>query len=214
MQAAYGTAAAYPVGTEKTWYLSGSDIGGATVNGQSSGGGQLVDTSAAITPGSSTYSSTGDPVGPNYTETSALDQSQPIQDPPGTSIRFVSAAMAQPMDVVGSPRLTVQLSAPTVAASQGIPAGQLVVFAKLYDIGPDGTTVQLPDRLISPARVADVTKPVTLELPGIVHRFDTGHHLAIVLAGGDLAYRGSNTPQPVTLTTGGAFQQRLTIPVA
>ena len=43
------------------------------------------------------------------------------------------------MDVVGSPRLTVQLTAPTVAATQARgPAGQLVVFAKLYDVGPDG----------------------------------------------------------------------------
>ena len=87
-----------------------------------------------------------------------------------------------------------------------------MLFAKVYDVGPDGA-VELPHRLISPARVADVTKPVTVELPGIVHRFAPGHRLAIVLTGGDLAYRGSTAPQQVMLTTGGSFLQKLTVPV-
>ena len=54
--------------------------------------------------------------------------------------------------------------------------------------------MELPHRLISPARVADVTKPVTIELPGDrAPSSRAGHRLAIVLAGGDLAYRGSTT---------------------
>ena len=110
-------------------------------------------------------------------------------------------------------RFTVQLDAPTVAATQAAgPAGRLVVHAKVYDIGPDGT-VELPDRLISPVRVTDVTKPVSIELPAIVHRFEPGHRLAVVLAGGDLAYRGSTLPQPVTLTTGPGRNQQLSVPV-
>ena len=67
--------------------------------------------------------------------------------------------------------------------------------------------------MISPVRVADVTKPVTIELPGIVHRFAAEHRLVIVLAGGDMAYRGSTAPQPVTLTIGGGRTQQLTVPV-
>jgi ABC-2 type transport system ATP-binding protein len=117
------------------------------------------------------------------------------------------------MTVVGSPRLTVQLDAPVIAGTQSAgPAGQLVVFAKLYDVGPDGT-VELPHRLISPVRVADVTKPVSIELPGIVHRFAPGHRLAVVLAGGDLAYRGSTAPQQVSLATGPGRTQQLVLPV-
>jgi ABC-2 type transport system ATP-binding protein len=92
-------------------------------------------------------------------------------------------------------------------------AGELVIFAKVYDIAPDGTTVELPRRLIAPARIADVTKPVTIELPGIVHQFAPGHQLAIVLTGGDLAYRGSDGPQAVTLTTGGGNVQQLSLPL-
>jgi ABC-2 type transport system ATP-binding protein len=117
------------------------------------------------------------------------------------------------MDVVGSARLTVQVSAPSVAVTQaGGPAGQLVAFAKLYDVGPNGA-IELPHRLVSPVRVADVTAPVTIELPGIVHRFAAGHRLVVVLAGGDMAYRGSDVTQPVTLTTGPGLGQQLSVPV-
>jgi predicted acyl esterase len=152
------------------------------------------------------------PVGPNYTETSYLDQSAPVTDPPGTAVRFATAPLTAPVDVVGSPRLTVQLDSPATLTQAAGPAGRLVLFAKVYDVGPDGA-VELPHRLISPVRVGDATRPVTIELPGIVHRFEAGHRLAVVLAGGDLAYRGSTTPQPVTLTTGPGRVQQLTLPV-
>ena len=56
-------------------------------------------------------------------------------------------------------------------------------------------------------------QPFTIELPAIVHRFEAGHQLAVVLAGGDTAYRGSNVRQAVTLTTGGTNVQQLTLPV-
>jgi ABC-2 type transport system ATP-binding protein len=201
---AYATAPSYPVGTERTWYLSGSSTPAAD--------GALVSSKAQVVPGLSAYSSTA-PVGPNYTETSGADQSGPVTDPPGSAIRFATEPLDTDTDVVGSPRLRVQLTAPTVALTQRAgPAGQLVAYAKLYDVGPD-TAIELPDRVISPVRVADVTKPVTIELPGIVHRFEAGHRLVVVLAGGDLAYRGSSVPQPVVLRTGPGVTQQLTVPV-
>ena len=198
---AYATAPSFPVGGSKTLFLSG---GGTE--------GELVSSRYEVEKGLSAYSSAS-PVGPNYTETSALDQSQPVTDPSGTAIRFATAPLTKAMTVVGSPRLTVQLDAPIVAGTQAAgPAGQLVVYAKLYDIGPDGA-VELPDRLISPVRVADVTKPVSIELPGIVHRFAPGHRLAVVLAGGDMAYRGSTVSQQVSLATGLGKTQQLVLPV-
>jgi len=212
---AYAVAPSFPVGSGKTFFLSGSDVGGSTLRGVSTGRGALVTNEKQVTPGTSAWSSSS-PFGPNYTETSALESSlkpePPVTDPPGSSVRFLTAPLTAPMTVVGSPRLTVQLDAPAVATTQAAgPGGQLVLFAKVYDVGPGGT-VELPNRLISPVRVADVTKPVTIELPGIVHRFAAGHRLAIVLAGGDLAYRGSTAPQQVTLATGGAFVQKLLVP--
>jgi ABC-2 type transport system ATP-binding protein len=201
---AYASAPSYPVGSEQTFYLSGSSVGGTD--------GSLVTSRTQVVPGVSAYSNLA-PIGPNYTETSALDQSQPVTDPPGSAIRFGTTPLGRPVDVVGSPRLTVQLDAPSVALAQAAgPAGQLVVYAKLYDVGPDGA-IELPNRLISPVRVADVTKPVTIELPAIVHRFPAGHRLVVVLAGGDMAYRGSTTTQPVTLATGPGRTQQLTLPV-
>jgi ABC-2 type transport system ATP-binding protein len=201
---AYATAPSYPVGTQRKFFLSGSSAGGTD--------GSLVTSQAQVVPGTSAYSGVA-PVGPNFTELSGVDQSGPVTDPPGTAIRFATPALTRSMDVVGSPRLTVQLTAPTVTATQSAgPAGQLVVYAKLYDIGPDGA-IELPNRLISPVRVTDATKPVTVELPAIVHRFEAGHRLAVVLAGGDLAYRGSTLPQPVTLATGPGLTQQLSLPV-
>jgi ABC-2 type transport system ATP-binding protein len=176
------------------------------------GGGALVADPAAVVSGTSGYGSPS-PVGPNYSETSALDQSGPVSDPPGTAISFASAPLEGPVDVVGSPRVTVRLDSPTARAAQGTTAGQLVVYAKLYDVGPDGTPVELPQRLISPVRVADVDQPVSIELPAIVHRFEAGHRLALVLAGGDLAYRGSNARHAVTLATAQGAPQTLVLPV-
>ena len=199
---AYAVAPSYPVGTERTFHLSSTGAGG----------GALVTSPREVARGTSAYGSVA-PIGPNYTETSFLDQTAPVADPPGTAIRFATPPLAQPLDVVGSPRLTVQLTAPAVALSQRTgPGGQLVAYAKVYDVGPDGA-VELPRRLISPVRVTDVTRPVTIELPGIVHRFEKGHSLAVVLAGGDLAYRGATLPQQVQLTTGPGRVQQLTVPV-
>jgi ABC-2 type transport system ATP-binding protein len=198
---AYATAAAYPVGTSKTLYLSGGGNDGA-----------LVDSQSLVVPGESIYSSAG-PIGPNYTETSAIDQAQPVTDPTGTAARFSTSRLSRALNVVGSPRLTVRLDAPIVAGTQTTgPAGQLVVYAKLYDVGPDGA-VELPRRLVSPVRVDDVTQPVCIELPGIVHRFPAGHRLAVVLAGGDFAYRGSTLPQQVRIVTGPGVTQQLALPI-
>jgi predicted acyl esterase len=201
IQQAYATAPSYPVGSTRTLYLSGPSVPGTD--------GGLVTSRTAVVPGTTGYTSPS-PIGPNYTETSALDQSGPVSDPPGTAIRYVTPALTQGMNVVGSPRLTVQLTAPTVLPTN--PDTQLVVYAKLYDIGPNGA-IELPDRLISPARVADPSRPFTIELPAIVHRFEPGHRLSVVLAGGDMAYRGSNVRQTVALTTGGTNVQQLTLPV-
>jgi predicted acyl esterase len=200
---AYAVAPSYPVGTERTFHLSSTGTGG----------GALVTSPRQVAGGTSAYGSVA-PIGPNYTETSYLDQTGQVTDPPGTAIRFSTPPLAQPLDVVGSPRLTVQLTAPAVALTQEAgPAGQLVAYAKVYDVGPGGAAVELPRRQISPVRVTDVRRPVTIELPGIVHRFEKGHSLAVVLAGGDLAYRGSTLPQQVQLTTGPGRVQQLTVPV-
>jgi ABC-2 type transport system ATP-binding protein len=202
VEQAYTSAPAFPVGTERTLFLSS----------ERPEGGALVADPTSVAAGTSAYASTA-PVGPNYTETSALDQSQPVFDPPGSAVQFVTEPLAAPVDVVGSPLLTVTLDSGAELTQARGPDGELVAFAKLYDVGPDGEPVELPNRLISPVRIADVARPVTIELPGIVHRFDAGHRIVLVLAGGDMAYRGSNLRQAVTLSTGAGITQELTLPV-
>jgi predicted acyl esterase len=203
---AFGTADAYPVGARRALHLSGD--------------GALVPDADAVSAGSRSWTNPGGGAAASYSEVSALqgvavpDDVTPPFDTPGTFAAWTTPPLAAPLDVVGTPRLDVHLDAPAVAAVQHLgPASQLLVFAKLYDVAPDGRQ-SLVHRLISPARVADVTQPVTIELPGIVHRVEPGHRLRLVLAATDAAYKNAYPVQPVTLasTTGGT-DQTLTLPV-
>ena len=180
-----------------------------------SGAGDLVDDREDIETGSQSHANAS--VAPtSYSETSALEGStvsNPPSDATGTFAAWTSARLARAADWVGSAQLTVHLDAPVAAGTQaGGPAGKLVLFAKVYDIAPDGTKT-LKNRLISPVRVADVTEPVEIALPGIVHRFATGHRIQVVLAASDFAYAGNRAPQPVTVTTSPASPGTLRMPL-
>ena len=86
-----------------------------------------------------------------------------------------------------------------------------MLFAKLYDVAPDGTQT-LHDRLVSPARVADVTKPVTVRrragtaVPG-------RDRIRLVVAAGDAAYRGNAVAHPVTVRTSPSAPSVLRMPL-
>jgi ABC-2 type transport system ATP-binding protein len=115
--------------------------------------------------------------------------------------------------MVGSPHLTLHLDAPVAESSQTTgPGGHLILFAKIYDVAPDGTQT-LKNRLISPVRVADVTKPVDVELPGVVQQFAAGHRIRVVVAASDAAYVNNTASQPVTITTGPDQPSALLLPL-
>ena len=174
-----------------------------------------LTTSSAVTPGSASYANAG-PAPTSYSETSGLEGSQvnnPPSDAPGTAVSFTSAPLAAPADLVGSPRLRLHLSAPVAAQTQGAdPGGKLVLFAKIYDVAPDGS-VTLHNRLISPVRVTDVTKPVSVTLPGVVQRFPAGHRIRVTVAASDAAYAGNHAAQPVTVTTSAAAPSLVRMPL-
>lgn len=202
---AYGSAAAYPVGTTQELYLSGTD--------------RLVSSKASVLPGSASYANPPGGVPASYSEVSALQGSQvpdgvtPPYDTPGTFASWTTAPLASPVVSVGVPTLTLRLSSPLVAQTQGRgPAGQLLLFAKIYDVAPDGSKT-LVHRLVSPTRVPDVTKPVTIELPGVVHRYDAGHRLSVVVAATDAAYRNNAVVQPVSVVTSPTEPGVLRLPV-
>ena len=201
---AYASAGAYPVGSAQKLYLSGSDA--------------LVTAMSQVHPGSATYANLLGPAPTSYSETSAAqdsipDEATPPTDAPGTYAAWTTAPLTAAADTVGVPTLDVRLSSAVAQATQSAgPAGQLLLFAKVYDVAPDGS-VTLVHRLVSPIRVADVTKPLHLELPGIVHRFAAGHRLRLVLAATDAAYRNNATVTPVTALTDPADPGVLTLPV-
>ena len=100
--------------------------------------------------GSASYASAG-PAPTSYSETSAVGgQDDPLVDGPGTFVCWTSPALTAPADLVGR-------AAPDGAAGlphrRGHPAAghgrQLILFAKLYDVAPDGTQT-LKGRLVSP----------------------------------------------------------------
>jgi ABC-2 type transport system ATP-binding protein len=194
---AYDHAPTLPGGPASTLYLSGS--------------GDLTPDRSKVAAGSQNFVTP--PQAPaSYSETSALDQSQPVRDTPGTFASFTSAPLGGDTDVVGSPSVDVRLSAPA-NANPVDPAQDLVLFFKLYDVAPDGSIV-LVHRLVAPARLSDPNRTVHVELPGIVHRFARGHRFELVIAGSDAAYRGDAGPWPVTVSTDPAHPGTLPIPLA
>lgn len=196
---AYAAADAYPIGTSTRYALSG--------------GRALAAPGEPVLPGSATFVSTGSTVPTNTGEVVVDAAALPALDPPGTFARWTGAPLAAPLDVAGIPELAVRLDAPLVAATQTTsPIGKLQLFAKLYDVAPDGSRTLVKD-LVSAFRVRDVTEPVRVTLPGVVHRFDTGHRPELVLATSDAGYKGLGLAGTVTVVDSPLAPNVLSLPV-
>ncbi|MDQ3156310.1 MAG: prolyl oligopeptidase family serine peptidase [Actinomycetota bacterium] len=198
-----GTASTYAVGKAKKLYLS--DKG-------------LVDSTAGIRPGTQSFVTTAAGAPTTLGELDAVGGQVGVTLPlpdvnlPGTFASWTGDPLAKATTVVGSPELDVTLSAPTAAITQAAgPAGQLVVFAKVYDVDAVGKA-SLINGLVAPVRVPDVTKPLHVTLPAFAHRFAPGHRIAVYLVGGDANYRAGTVAAPVSVVTG-STAQRLTLPV-
>jgi predicted acyl esterase len=181
-----------------------------------SGSSGMRPAGARVVAGSSTYTNaSGAPT--SYSETSALEGvyvDLPPSDTPGTFAAYTTRPLARAAVIAGIPTLTLHLHAPVAEAGQTVdPGGHLVLFAKIYDVAPDGS-VTLHNRLISPVRVRDVTKPVTVQLPGVVQRIRAGHRIRVVLAAGDSAYAGNTLVQPVTVRTSAQHPSVLRLPLS
>jgi len=192
---AYATSSTFPVGTSKSYYLSGTQLVTSALG--LLGGSQSLLTAPAGAP----------------TNLSALDAISyfaalpvPEADLPGTTASWNTAPLGAKVDVAGSPKLTLAVSSPTAAATQlGGPAGDLVLFVRLQDVAPDGTASDI-NNLTAPVRIPDVTKPFTVTLPAFVHRFAPGHRIRLVVASSSVNYRGGLGANLVTITSGSAGQ--------
>lgn len=185
----YGTAAELPALSQKM-YLSGD--------------GKLVDNRSKVVRGSRQYTNWLVPT--SHSESSiapliGLPDPKPY-DTKGTYLGWRSAPLTAPVDVVGAPKATLKVVSPKAERVQnsGDASDKLVLFAKVYDVAPDGTR-KLVNRLVSPVRVPDVTRPFTVDLPGIVHRYEKGHRLEFVIAASDTAYFGNRGIKPVTVVS-------------
>ncbi|MGJ5752190.1 putative CocE/NonD family hydrolase [Streptomyces puniciscabiei] len=182
-----------------------------------SGDGTLVNSRAEVAGGSRGYTNALVPT--SHSESSlagVIGLSDPAPyDTKGTCLAWTGAPLTRNLDVVGAPQITLKVVSPKAERTQdsGDAADELVLFAKLYDVAPDGTQT-LVHRLVAPVRVPDVTKRFTVTLPGIVHRYATGHRLRFVIAASDDAYFGNRGIKPVTVVSAPGDTGVLRLPVA
>ena len=86
-----------------------------------------------------------------------------------------------------------------------------MVFAKLFDVAPDGTERMIP-RDVAAVRIAGqpgVATARTIDLRGVTHRVAAGHRLRVVLASTDAAFTARSVAD--TYTVSGPVE--LTLPV-
>ncbi|HEY0453471.1 alpha/beta fold hydrolase [Actinophytocola sp.] len=110
-------------------------------------------------------------------------------DLPGQSARFSSRPLTSQLLIAGSSTVRLRISA---VPGVPVPEGGAVLFAKLYDVGPDGTRI-LPGAAVSPLRVPTLPadgSPVelTVTLPGIVRPIETDRRVELVVSTTDQAY--------------------------
>lgn len=192
---AVGSAPSYPLGPDRAFHLSA--------------GARLTTDPGQVESGSATFGAL--PVGLTGSGNGAVEI--PTPDLPGTTTAFTSAPLETDLDVAGVPRVRVRIDAPSFAGTQALdPTFKLVLFAKLLDVAPDGTAT-LPRNQLSAVRIGDVTKPVEIELPGIVHRFARGHRLRLQLSSSNTLNRGNTLPGIVTVRLDAGDPSTLSVPV-
>ncbi|WP_435851088.1 CocE/NonD family hydrolase [Streptomyces tibetensis] len=181
-----------------------------------SGDGKLVDNRRKVARGSRGYTNGLIPTSHSESSLAGLIglPDPPPSDTEGTYLDWTTPPLERPLDVVGAPRATLKVVSPKAERTQNSSdaADKLVLFAKLYDVAPDGTRT-LVRRLVAPVRVPDVTRSFTVTLPGIVHRYETGHRLRFVIAASDDAYFGNRGIKPVTVVSGPGDTGVLRLPV-
>jgi predicted acyl esterase len=194
---AYATSPSFPVGSTKNYYLTNAQGLTTNVLGITRSNQALVTVPA----GAPAEFGSLDAIG-------SASEPRPEMDVLGTYANYITPTLTQKVDVVGSPKLTLKVAAPSAQATQGLgEAGQLVLFIRIQDV-PPGNTYRGNDigYLTAPVRVADVTKPFTVTLPAFVHRFAVGHKIRLVISGSSLNYRGGVAENLVVITTGSAGQ--------
>jgi len=116
-------------------------------------------------------------------------------DLPGQAARFGTDPLPARTVIAGAPQVRL-----AVSSVPGRPAGEPVLFAKVYDVAPgDGApgTRTLLGNAVSPVRLP-ATGPapaeVTVSLPAVVATLAAGHRLEVVVSTTDQAYAAATQP--------------------
>ncbi|WP_246075019.1 alpha/beta fold hydrolase [Nonomuraea terrae] len=109
-------------------------------------------------------------------------------DMPGQSAAFESRPLTAPLQLTGSPTITVRVTG----------EGEATLFAKLYDVAENNQLPTLPAGLVAPVRVtipqgAGSTE-ATITLPAVDHRFAVGHRLRLVVTTTDMGFATPAAP--------------------
>jgi ABC-2 type transport system ATP-binding protein len=120
-------------------------------------------------------------------------------DPPGQTARFTSAPVDSQLLLAGSSTVRLRVAGGTPDA---------VLFAKLYDVSPDGTRT-LPANAVAPIRVAlpadGSPAEVTVTLPGVVRPIESGHSLQLAVTTTDQSYATPTAPAAYQISLAGGL---------
>ncbi|RZL80157.1 MAG: alpha/beta fold hydrolase [Rhodococcus sp. (in: high G+C Gram-positive bacteria)] len=129
-------------------------------------------------------------------------------DLPGQSAIFTSEPVDSSLTITGAPRVDLR-----VASLAG--PGQAVLFAKLYDVAPNGTRT-LPGGAVSAIRLPDTGSidpvDVTVALPGISYTVQQGHRLELSVSTTDQAYAVPLEPAQFSVTMANTSVALPTVP--
>lgn len=131
---------------------------------------------------------------------------RPPTEIPGQNATLTTAPFERPVDVVGVPTLTLQVTHQN--GVQDVP-----LFVKLYDVAPDGSTTLVYRQVAASRLPADTDGETTLRLTGLAYRFDAGHALRLVVATTDAAYKTPPLPDSITLASSPDAPSALHLPV-
>jgi ABC-2 type transport system ATP-binding protein len=127
---------------------------------------------------------------------------------PGQHADFYSQPLTSNVDVVGTPTVDIRAASAT---------GEATLFVKLYDVDPN-SGASLPFGLAAPVHLTglptslEAGQPVTVKLPAIVYRFETGHLLRITIASSDQAYTTPVAPTVYAVALGNGASAGVHLP--
>ena len=114
---------------------------------------------------------------------------------PGQSALFTTAPLAEPLTLIGSSRVDLEIISTRSTAT---------LFASLWDLGPEIEQTQngrtttgpgsavLPQLAVAPVQLTGLTPgeptPVTIALPAVAHQVPLDHRLQLVISSTDQAY--------------------------